>query len=231
MKNLSLFFATAMVLLSGNPVSADLGDSRIVPDTLVVIRAMERGPQTPDADAIESSFSKARAELLAQPGYLSSTLYQEAFPGSPYPFITLTSWASAQQMGEASPDLAPLAEGGVLMGQYRVADVSGEGGRPEVGSVAILAAFEAGPDPDQVAEAVRAFDDAASRAEGWLGSLAFESSGGEPRFGLVSLSSWASLEDVQRFLGSGPMVNQIIRAAQAGMIAPSGLSILRLVRR
>jgi hypothetical protein len=220
-------FATALVNLAGPGPTAPsypLSES----DTVLVIRVIERDPEALEPAAVQEGYAEARATLLGQPGYLTSTLYEEAFPNSPFRFVTLTAWESPRQMAEASLALTDLWEPGILTGQYTIASVRRREVRPEVGTYAIMVPFASGVDRERVLEQIRAFDEAAARSEGWLGSVTFTAAGGDPTYDLITLSSWASLDAARRYLGSGPIINLLVHIAREELIPPSGLSILRM---
>lgn len=225
MKGFAIFLLAAALLVPKAPGLAALSYPSSASDTLVVIRVVEAGPEAMD---VEEGYAQAKAVLDAQPGHVASTLYDEAFPGSPFRFVTLTSWESANQMANAAPALSGLWESGVQIGQYAIERVRRSEDRPGVGTYAIMVPFASGVDLPRVLDQIQYFDEAAAQSEGWLGSVTFTAAGGDPKYDLITLSSWATLDAAQQYLGSGPMVNLLIRVAQEDLITPTGVSILRM---
>lgn len=235
MKALAIFLLTVALmhleapgLTALSPGPSALSYANLAPDTVLVIRVVEAGPEALESTVVGERYAEAQVVLATQPGYVASTLYEEAYPGSPFPFVTLTSWESASQMAAAAPALSGLWDPGVRLGQYAIERVRRSKVRPGVDSYAIMVPFASGVDREQVMDQIEYFDEAAAQAEGWLGSVTFVAAGGGPAYDLITLSSWATLDAARQFLGSGPIVNALIRISQEDLIPPTGISILRM---
>ncbi len=116
------------------------------------------------------------------------------------------------------------------IGLYRPILSLGRDTRPAVGSYSVVVGFKWGEDVrEAVQKQVVEFTRPAQERDEWGGTVLLAPASGSPHFGLISITSWTSLEAAHSFHSDSALVQLFQRVAAEGWVAPDGVSFMRVI--